>query len=70
VLNALFRSDEFASLLYDEANRERVDAIIGQSVLDHQAIAQAVLSGDLAATVDAAERHLVNVEQRMVHELV
>jgi GntR family transcriptional repressor for pyruvate dehydrogenase complex len=70
VLNALFRSDEFASLLYDEANREGVDAIIGQSVLDHQAIAQAVLTGDLAATVDASERHLVNVEQRMVHELV
>ena len=70
VLNALFRSDEFASLLYDEANRERVDAIIGRSVRDHQAIAQAVLTGDLEATVDAAERHLVNVEQRMVHELV
>ncbi|MGD9703169.1 MAG: FadR/GntR family transcriptional regulator [Acidimicrobiia bacterium] len=70
VLNALFQSDEFDSLLYDEANRERVANIIGQSVLDHQAIAQALLQGDPVATVDASERHLGNVEQRMVHELV
>ena len=39
VLDALFRSASSQSLLYDEANRERVDDIIGQSVLEHQAIA-------------------------------
>ena len=55
---------------HDEANAERVDAVIGQAVLDHHAIAQAVLFGDLAATVGASERHLVNIEQRMVHGLV
>jgi len=70
VLNALFHSGEFESLLYDEANRERVRAIVGQSVLDHEMIVAAIISGDPVGTLDASDRHLDNVERRMVEELV
>jgi GntR family transcriptional regulator, transcriptional repressor for pyruvate dehydrogenase complex len=70
VLNSLFHSGEFESLLFDEANRDGVANIVGQSVKDHATIARAVLSGDAVATLDASERHLDNVEQRMVNELV
>jgi len=70
VLNALFQSGEFESLLYDEANRERVGVIVGQSVLDHETIVAAIMNGDPVGTLDASDRHLDNVERRMVEELV
>ena len=70
VLNALFQSGEFESLLYDEANRERVADIVGQSVLDHESIVAAIMKGDPVGTLDASDRHLDNVERRMVEELV
>ena len=70
VLDALFRSSEFESLLYHEANRERVDELIAGSVRDHQAIAKAIHDGSAVDVVAASEQHLANVEHRMVDELI
>jgi GntR family transcriptional repressor for pyruvate dehydrogenase complex len=70
VLDALFRSREFESLLVNEANRERVDDLIARSTADHQAIAKAFLDGTAVDVVAACERHLSNVEHRMVDDLV
>jgi GntR family transcriptional regulator, transcriptional repressor for pyruvate dehydrogenase complex len=70
VLDALFRSSEFESLLFHEANRERVDALIERSIADHAAIAKAIFDGTAVDTVAAAEQHLTNVEHRMVDDLV
>lgn len=70
VLDALFRSAEFDSLLYERANRERVDELVARSIADHQAIARAFVDGTPVDVLDASERHLANVEQRMVQDLI
>lgn len=70
VIDSLFRSGEFESLLYDEANRARVDQLIERSIRDHHEIASAFLGGDPVAVLAASERHLVNVESRIIDELV
>ena len=70
VLDLLFRSDDFESLLYASENRTEVAAIVAQSSRDHLEIAQAVAAGDPVAMVAAAESHLANVEQRMLQDLV
>jgi GntR family transcriptional regulator, transcriptional repressor for pyruvate dehydrogenase complex len=70
VLEALFRSAEFESLLFDEANRASVDELIATSIADHTAIAKAIHDGVAVDTVAAAERHLANVEHRMVDDLI
>ncbi len=70
VLDALFRSSEFESLLYHEANRARVDELIAGSVRDHQAIAKAIHEGNAVDVLAASEQHLANVEHRMVDDLI
>ncbi|MEO1061147.1 MAG: FadR/GntR family transcriptional regulator [Actinomycetota bacterium] len=70
VLDRLFRSDEFDSLLSAEANRAAVDDIVVQSVDDHLAIADAICGGDVETAGACSEAHLSHVEQRMVERLV
>lgn len=70
VIDALFRSSELDSLLYDEANRARVDELIERSTRDHEAIAKAFVAGDPVQVLAASEQHLANVERRMTDELV
>ena len=70
VLDRLFRSDEFDSLLSAEANRAAVGDIVAQSVDDHAAIADAICAGDVTVARSASEDHLAHVEQRMVERLV
>jgi GntR family transcriptional repressor for pyruvate dehydrogenase complex len=70
VLDALFRSSEFESLLYEEQNREQVDALISRSIADHAAIAKAFVDGTAVDVLAASEQHLANVEHRMVDDLV
>jgi GntR family transcriptional repressor for pyruvate dehydrogenase complex len=70
VLDALFRSSEFESLLFHEANREQVDELIAGSIRDHLAIARAIHDGTAVDVVAASEQHLSNVEHRMVSDLV
>ena len=43
--------------------------IVKQSSCDHIDIATAVVAGDPVGAVSAAERHLRNVEERMLHDL-
>jgi DNA-binding FadR family transcriptional regulator len=69
-LAALFGSDEFASLLYAEANRREVDQIIRTATDAHRAIAAAINSGDRRRTVAAVTDHLTDVERRMLERLV
>jgi GntR family transcriptional repressor for pyruvate dehydrogenase complex len=70
VLDRLFRSDEFDSLLSAEANREAVGDIVLQSVEDHVAIADAICAGEVDHAGRCSEAHLAHVEQRMVERLV
>lgn len=69
VMDRLFRSDDFASLLFATENNVGVTEIIRQSCRDHVEIAEAIAVGDPVSTAAASERHLVNVEERMLHEL-
>jgi DNA-binding FadR family transcriptional regulator len=70
VLDALFGSPEFSSLLGAASNRAAVALIIDESASAHRAIAGAVASGDPVSVVAAVERHLHDVEDRMVAQLV
>lgn len=70
VLDRLFRSDEFDSLLSAEANRAAVGDIVTQAVDDHGAIADAICAGDVKIARTASEAHLAHVEERMVERLV
>jgi GntR family transcriptional repressor for pyruvate dehydrogenase complex len=70
VLDALFRSGEFESLLSEEANREHVDELISRSINEHLAIAKAFVEGTVVDVLSSSEAHLANVEQRMVRDLI
>jgi DNA-binding FadR family transcriptional regulator len=69
VLDALFESDAFESLLSDEANRPEVRVLVAASCADHRAIAKAVVAADPVGVVRAVEHHLQSVEDRMLRGL-
>jgi GntR family transcriptional repressor for pyruvate dehydrogenase complex len=69
VLDALFQSPEFASLLDARANRRAVRRIVASAGEAHRAIAAAVTAGDRDAVVRSVEAHLDDVEDRMVTHL-
>ena len=69
VLESLFRSDDFSSLLSASENEAEVREIVRLSSCDHLAIAAAVADGDPVAAMTAVESHLANVEERMLHDL-
>lgn len=70
VLEGLFASDEFESLLFARTNRSAVARIIAEATAGHHAIAAAIVRGDPVATVEAVEGHLRQVEDRMISSLV
>ncbi len=70
VLDRLFRSETFDSLLSSEPNRAQVQAIVAQSVDAHRRIAAAFDAADPAAMSAAAAHHLDAVERHMVDDLV
>lgn len=70
VLQALFTSPAFASLLYAEVNREEVSKIIERSAYGHREIAVAVTDGDPIRAAAAADDHLREVEERMIRRLI
>lgn len=69
VLDRLFRSVEFFTLLSSEANQTEVAQIIADSSDGHHAIAAAFVAGDAAAMRLAAESHLDQVEHSMIDKL-
>ena len=70
VLRALFESPAFASLLYTEVNRNRVNEIIGISSEAHRNIAEAIRANDEERAALAAGDHLAEVERRMLSQLI
>lgn len=70
VLEGLFESEEFDSLLYAKPNKSAVARIIAESTDAHRAIAASIVRGDPLATIEAVERHLREVEDRMIAQLI
>ena len=70
VLDRLFRSSTFDSLLSSEVKQCEVNAIVAESVSAHRRIAKALAAGDADAMVDSVRDHLTQVETRMVDELI
>lgn len=70
VLESLFASREFDELLEARSNRRAVREIIRAATYAHQAMAQAIVDRDWAAVVEAAERHLDQVEDQMISKMV
>jgi GntR family transcriptional repressor for pyruvate dehydrogenase complex len=69
VLDALFASGEFHSLLSATGNRRAVTRIVASAGQSHRAIAAAVGCGDVGAVTAAVGQHLQDVEDRMVRHL-
>jgi GntR family transcriptional repressor for pyruvate dehydrogenase complex len=70
VLETLFRSDEFSSLLGDKANFRTVRQIICDSGEMHRKIAEALVRREVEAAVAALEGHLDDVQKLMIQEMV
>lgn len=69
VLDQLFRSNEFESLLGAERNQLKVERIIADASAAHRKIALAFAAGDAEAVRRAAIDHLGEVERAMVDDL-
>lgn len=69
VLDRLFRSHEFDSLLRAEQNRPEVERIIARSAAAHRAIAKAFANADSNGCRAEAIHHLDEVEHSMVSDL-
>jgi DNA-binding FadR family transcriptional regulator len=70
VMESLFTSQEFEELLSATSNRNVVRDIIRTSGKAHRAIADAIQRADAKGVVEAAERHLEEVEHHMISRLV
>ncbi len=69
VLDQLFRSHEFDSLLRAEQNKDEVRRIVAASSAAHRAIAKAFVAGDAEACRTESIHHLDDVEHSMVTDL-
>lgn len=69
VLDTLFKSQEFDSLLSDRSNSRAVRQIIRDATRGHRAIAAAVVAGDVRGVEAAAHDHLAQVEDHMTDRL-
>ncbi len=69
VLDRLFRSREFETLLLDEQNRPGVQRLVADASDGHRAIGAAFAVGDAAAMATAATAHLATVEHLMIDDL-
>jgi len=70
VLDALFQSEAFDSLLYASANKSEVEAIVEHASSDHATIIDAIMARNPAAVLAASAAHLDDVEARMLDKLV
>ncbi len=69
VLDQLFKSLEFSTLLHAKENQQEVRQIISESSAAHRAIAEAFAVGNVGAMHVATERHLDAVEHAMIDDL-
>jgi GntR family transcriptional repressor for pyruvate dehydrogenase complex len=70
VLDSIFASREVADLLHAIENEAVVREVVRKSTVAHREIAQAIVGGDWAAGIDAAERHLDAVEEDIIARMV
>jgi GntR family transcriptional repressor for pyruvate dehydrogenase complex len=70
LLDSLFRSYEFESLLSANGNRSSVRHLIESATLGHRAIAKAFAEGDEETVTAAVAGHLQAVETEMVSRMV
>jgi GntR family transcriptional repressor for pyruvate dehydrogenase complex len=70
VLESLFQSEAFDTLLNAPSNEEVVRDIIARSARAHKAIARAIGAGDWAAATANAEKHLDEVEDQMIKRMI
>jgi GntR family transcriptional repressor for pyruvate dehydrogenase complex len=69
VLESLFKSTDFESLLTDRRNASIVRRIIREAAVAHHQIAEAIRKGSVAQVRRAAEAHLDQVEELMVAQM-
>ena len=69
VLDQLFRSSEFESLLSDERHTDTVERIVADAIDGHVLIADAFANADAAAMEVAVRSHLATIERSMIDEL-
>jgi len=69
VLDTLFRSTDFDSLLSASENKQIVRRVIREAASSHQQIAAAISAGDAPAVRAAVEQHLNHVEELMVSQM-
>jgi GntR family transcriptional repressor for pyruvate dehydrogenase complex len=70
ILASLFQSTEFDELLGARSNRGVVREIIRNASEAHRAIARGITEADWSVVVEAAEKHLDQVEDQMISKLV
>lgn len=70
VLDALFSSDHFKSLLESEENASAVRRLVAQSGTDHRRIARAIQRREAEPAIAAMGRHLDSVEENILRQLV
>lgn len=69
VLDQLFRSSEFETLLSDERHSSTVQRIVRDAIDGHRAIVDAYVGNDPVAMECAVNAHLETIERSMVSEL-
>jgi GntR family transcriptional repressor for pyruvate dehydrogenase complex len=69
VLDTLFKSTDFDSLLTASQNESVVRRVIRDATKAHRDIASALVAGDVEAVRKAAEKHLEQVEALMVAQM-
>jgi GntR family transcriptional repressor for pyruvate dehydrogenase complex len=70
VLDAVFASEEFRSLLGSTSNVQVVRRVIADSAAAHRRIGDAVAAGDADAAATASQQHLDEVERHMISNMV
>lgn len=70
VLDRLFRSQTFDTVLSNELNRSEVRSIVADAVAAHARIASAFAAADIERMSEASARHLSGVEHRMIADLI
>lgn len=69
ILDTLFESDAFHSLLNDPKNSRVVRKVVREAAVEHRLIAEAIAAGDGNAAAAAADEHLNQVERNMVRRM-
>jgi len=69
VLDALFKSTDFDSLLSASENKTVVRRVIRDATKAHRDIASSLCTGDVEAVRKAAEQHLNQVEALMISQM-